>query len=91
MWETIRISPEKWQQHQFGDQGGGFWVVAILGGTVVWYNDIEGGFNRSRFTRYGEIDEYWGTGFELEQAIQNILNEINEGYPDHVKCSPPKS
>lgn len=57
LWETIQIDPEKWQQHPEGDEGDGFWVVAILGRTVVWYNDIEEGFNRSRYSQYGEIIE----------------------------------
>lgn len=55
-WEAIRIDPEKWQQHPYGDEGGGFWAVAVLGNTVIWYNDIEDGFNSSRYSKYGEVD-----------------------------------
>ena len=51
--------PKKWQQHPYGDQGGGFWAVAILGRTVIWYNDIEEGFNVSAYSQYGEIGVYW--------------------------------
>lgn len=40
LWEIIRIRPEKWVQHPYGDSGGGFWALAIIGSTVVWYNDI---------------------------------------------------
>ena len=41
----VRIvrEPAKWQLHPWGDLGGGFWVVAVLGNRVVWFNDIEGG------------------------------------------------
>jgi hypothetical protein len=41
LWDAIRINPEKWQQHPFGDAGGGFWTVWLVGRTVIWYNDLE--------------------------------------------------
>lgn len=34
-WEYIKIAPEKWQEKMMGNQGGGFWVVAILGKSVA--------------------------------------------------------
>lgn len=79
LWEAIRIEPEKWRQHPYGDQGGGFWAVALIGHTVLWYNDIENGFNRSRFTRYGTIDDYWCNLDELEVAVQYVLNAVQHG------------
>lgn len=30
-WQLIKIDPEKWAEPQLGDEGGGFWVVAICG------------------------------------------------------------
>jgi len=36
-WELIKITPEKWQEKSYGDEGGGFWVVAIFGKLVIWY------------------------------------------------------
>ena len=30
-------------------RAGVFWVVGLIGRTVIWYNDIEEGFNRSAF------------------------------------------
>ncbi len=30
-WEYIRVRPVKWQLPEWGDLGGGFWVVAVLG------------------------------------------------------------
>jgi hypothetical protein len=45
----------------------------------VWFNDIEDGFNRSRFTTYGTIDEYWCNHDELEMTIQYILNALEHG------------
>ena len=58
-WELIQIFPEKWAQEFYGKEGGGFWVVAIIGRKIIWYNDIEGGFNISAYQRYGEFDDYW--------------------------------
>lgn len=58
-WHAMRIEPEKWQCSPWGDAGGGFWAVAVKDHQVVWYNDIEDGFNVSPFTRWGTIDEYW--------------------------------
>ena len=77
IWQIIRITLEKWQ-HPYGDIGNGLWAVALLGTTVVWYNDIEDGFNRSRYTRYGSIDDYWCNQSELEWTVQ-YLNAIKTG------------
>ena len=79
LWEAIRIEPEKWQQHPFGDQGRGFWVIGLIGRTVIWFNDIEDGFNRSRFSDYGTIDDYWCNQDELEVAVQYVLTALEHG------------
>jgi hypothetical protein len=42
-WASMRIEPTKWQCSPWGDEGGGFWVVAIRNGMVTWYNNIEEG------------------------------------------------
>lgn len=59
LWNAIRVEPLKWKQDPYGRQGEGFWVVALIGQTVIWYNDLEEGFNRSRYSTYGTIDDYW--------------------------------
>lgn len=79
LWETIRIEPEKWQQHPYGAQGKGFWAVAVIGRTVVWYNDLEDGFNRSRYTEYGTIADYWCNQDELEVAVQYVQTALERG------------
>lgn len=79
LWETIRIEPTKWKQQPYGDTGAGFWVVAIIGATVIWYNDIEEGFNRSRYSSYGTIDDYWCNQDELELTVQYLMNAIERG------------
>ena len=90
LWEALRIDPEKWQQHPWGDAGGGFWVVGLIGRTVIWYNDIEGGFNRSRYSQYGEIGAYWCNEDELEGTVQHLLNEIETGQPSGTYSGPPE-
>lgn len=69
--EQIRIPQVKWKQSPWGDEGGGFWAVAVKEGRVVWYNDIEEGFNISPFTTAGVIprDEYWCNQDSLRLAL----------------------
>jgi hypothetical protein len=79
LWDLIRVPAEKWAQHPWGDQGGGFWVVAIVGMQVVRYNDIEGGFNVSRYTTPGVINNYWCNQDELQHTIYSLLRQIKTG------------
>ena len=79
-WELIKIDPHKWSQEPHGNQGGGFWVVAIIGNSVIWFNDIEEGFNRSTFKEFGKIEEYYCNQDKLEWQIQKIINQIQKGY-----------
>jgi len=90
LWEVMKIDPEKWQEETYGKEGGGFWAVAIIGNNVIWYNDIEDGFNRSKFDKYGEIRDYWCNQDQLEWAIQNIINELNDGCDSRRYASPPQ-
>ena len=58
LWDRIKVRPQKWQHSPWGDEGGGFWVVAVVGQQCVYYNDIEDGFNASPFADWGRISEY---------------------------------
>ena len=71
----IAIPPVRWKQSPWGDSSGGFWAVATYEGQVLWYNDIEEGFNVSRFVRAGEIprDEYWCNQDELCLALMALM------------------
>jgi hypothetical protein len=71
------IAPAKWRLAPWGDQGGGFWAVAVHLDRVLWYNDIEDGFNVSRFTVQGEIprDEYWCNQDPLRWALPRLQEE----------------
>jgi hypothetical protein len=89
LWEAIRIVPEKWREAAFGDIGGGFWVVAIIGRKVIWYNDIEEGFNCSSYYVVGTLAEYWCNQDELEVAVQNLLSAIETGLDTVPRLGPP--
>lgn len=80
MWESIRIPPVKWREPTYGNAGGGFWVVAIFGATVIWFNDIEEGFNCSRYSSFRRIDGYACEQDELEYAVQRVLNQLCKSY-----------
>lgn len=75
-WDLIKIHPEKWAEEAYGKEGGGFWVVGLIGRRVIYYNDIEEGFNISGYTKYGIIDDYFCNQDDLDIAIQNIYSLI---------------
>ena len=79
LWHAMRIEPEKWQQHPYGDPGNGFWAVAVIGRNVVWYNDIEEGFNRSIYSVYGQIEDYWRNQDELDLTIEYLMTSLERG------------
>ena len=89
-WEAIRIPPEKWALPPWGDHGGGFWVVALIGRRAIWYNDIEEGFNRSRYERYGTISDYYCNQDELEMVIYAVLRLVREGDDPGPFLGPPQ-
>jgi hypothetical protein len=59
--KRVAFEPTNWSQSPYGDEGGGFWAVAADDNRVLWYNDIEDGFNVSTCAEWGTIpaDEYW--------------------------------
>ena len=75
-WKTIKIVPEKWSEKEYGQEGGGFWVVAIFDDKVIWYNDIEEGFNISEFEKFGEIKEYCCEQDELKWTLKKLLKLV---------------
>lgn len=89
VWEVVKIIPDRWQQHPYGDVGGGFWAVAIIGRTVLWFNDIEDGFNLSMYSAFGQIDEYWCNQDDLEWAVQRVANMLESGSDGWGRASPP--
>jgi hypothetical protein len=90
LWEVIKVSPAKWQEPTYGKHVGGFWIVGIVGQKVIWYNDIEDGFNLSKYSELGTISEYWCNQDQLEWTVQNVLNELKSGCPSGGKAGPPR-
>jgi len=80
--DAIRIPPQKWALDPWGTQGGGFWVIGIIGNIVLWYNDIEEGFNNSRYTNFGVIDKYNCEQDELPWALLKLKRFIETGGPE---------
>ena len=78
-WKLIKIEPIKWAEKDFGEEGGGFWVVAICGTKVIWFNDIEEGFNISEYKIFGQIDEYLCNQDELRFALIRLFNVLKFG------------
>ncbi len=90
LWELVRVVPEKWALPPWGDNGGGFWVVGMIGGHVVWYNDIEEGFNLSCYRERGVIGEYWCNQGSLQPVMWDLLQRIETGeMPDRL--GPPQA
>lgn len=75
-WQLIKITPEKWIEDEYGKEGGGFWVVGILGKKVIWYNDIEDGFNVSTYKNYGTINNCGFEQFDLNQIVYQVYNSL---------------
>ena len=75
-WNEIKFTPTKWTEHEFGDEGGGFWAVAKYKNFVLYYNDIEEGFNISEFEKDREIKEYGAEQNELQFALIKLRKLI---------------
>ena len=79
MWNEISVVPEKWQEISYGQEGDGFWVVAICEDEIIWYNDIEEGFNISKFSVIGKIDDYGAEQDELQWTMNKLKRHHNNG------------
>jgi len=78
-WNLIKISPQKWQLSPTGDLGGGFFVVAIFGNQVLYFNDIEDGYNISAFSEFGVISDYFCNQNELHHSINYLYSLVQSG------------
>ena len=78
-WNSIKVEPVRWQEPDYGEAGGGFWVVAVSASWVMWFNDIEDGFNVSEFIREGFISSYYCEKDELVWAVKRLYNVVCEG------------
>lgn len=80
LWNLIKIKPEKWKikTKRLGSDAE-FWVTGIFGSSVIWYNDIEEGFNISKYDQIGLIKEYVCNQDDLKYPLNNLLNFIKSG------------
>lgn len=90
-WQLIKIEPEKWQEPEFGNEGGGFWVIAICGKKIIWYNDIEEGFNISVYKEYRKIEGYYCNQDELNWSVIRLNDLIKFGGDIIGQAGPPQS
>jgi hypothetical protein len=83
-WDKISIVPQKWQLPPWGDEGGGFWVVAIVGQWCLYYNDIEEGFNGSEFAQFGQIGCYYCNQGDLLSFVRAYHRDFTEAIASAV-------
>lgn len=71
-WNKIKISPTIWKCIDVIEEN--FWVVAKANQYIIWYNDIEEGFNISTYKIDGEIHQYGASKHELQFALQRLIS-----------------
>lgn len=78
LFARTRIEPARWRLSPWGDGIGDFWAVAVHRDRVVWFNEIEDGFNVSTFTVQGEIptDQYWCNQDLLKWALPRLEGDM---------------
>jgi hypothetical protein len=90
-WQLIKTTPSKWTEKEYGDEGGGFWVVAICGTKIIWYNDIEESFNISEYKNYGQIEGYYCNQDELNWAVTRLFDLGKFGREVIGQAGPPQN
>ena len=88
-WELTKIYPEKWNEDTYGKEGGGFWVVGLIGRKVIYYNDIEEGFNISNYKTYGTIDNYFCNQDKLIWTVGRLFELVKFGEQVQGQAVPP--
>lgn len=78
-WDLIKIDPIKWKEKEYGEMGGGFWIVAICGNKVIWFNDIEEGFNISDYKTFGKIEYYSCNQDDLIWSLTKLFDLLKFG------------
>jgi len=93
IFDLVRIIPEKWALPPWGDEGGGFWVVGVLGRYAIWYNDIEEGFNVSVYCEWGLLADYTCDQLELHHWLFRLSSAIagGDGVFPGMSLGPPES
>ena len=84
LWNKIKVTPEKWamalDQKLYGvSNSDRYWIVGKYKNHVIWYQDVEEGFNCSPYFKPGviaemgwETDELWVSFLWLEKALGRL-------------------
>lgn len=88
-WQLIKITPAKWAEKKYGGDSDGFWVLAICGTKIIWYNDIEDGFNISEYKTYGQIEGYYCNQDELSWSVTRLFDLVKFGGELIGQAGPP--
>lgn len=59
---------------ELDQENDGFWVVAVIGNRVLWYNHVEQGFNVSVFSSYGCIEKYESRKDDFDTAFKKVMS-----------------
>lgn len=70
IWNEIKITPYRWNEETTNRD---YWAVAIIDDEVIWYNDVEDGFNMSKFSIEGTIGEYWTDQCSLDDLLWHLF------------------
>ena len=77
MWALAKVIPEKWSAPHYAAGRQSFWAVAVMGQTVVWYDDIEDGFVVTECLQFGVIAGSSSGDTSLEGAVQELINRLS--------------
>jgi hypothetical protein len=80
-WHFIRIEPEKWIHSAYYHERVEFFVIAVFGRRVIYYNDIEEGFNISEFDEYGKLKGGGANQNDFHNYISHLFTFISSGKP----------
>jgi hypothetical protein len=81
-WYFVRIEPEKWVDLAYDAETVEFYVIALFGHKVIYYNDIEEGFNIAEFKEYGRLEGDGGANQnDFGEYISHLFTFISSGKP----------
>jgi len=80
-WHFIRIEPRKWIYPDYGTEMVEFFVIAIFGDRVIYYDDIEEGFNISEYKEYGKLISGGANQNDFHEYISHLFTFISSGKP----------
>lgn len=83
LWKLIHLpNPELWQQHPWGDECCGFWVLATFGRHCVYFNDITQSYALGQFEHWGRIADYRPGVDSLNYLLDPLVNALTQENKD---------